>query len=82
LNQKDLVRATGEDFEVLNHNLFMLKQTCKDYDKKAAKGILGRLRQKTWSIQIDKLFAEMAEKLMSGDFEYVINASDRVVEMI
>jgi CheY-like chemotaxis protein len=61
--------AVDEDKAYLKEKLLSIQDACASYNKKAAKNILGELRQKTWSTSTKELLNAIAEHLLHSEFE-------------
>ena len=79
---EDSIEAIGEDYAQMKNKMSMLKAACDDFERNTAKKIIAELRETTWSPEINKLLAEMPEQLLSGDFDAVSFAADKVIEII
>ena len=66
------------DYADLRKQLKIVKQACDEFDKKTAKKIIIELRQEAWSAQIKELLSEMAEQLLSGDLDNVVDIAERI----
>ena len=69
------------DHAYLCEKLLILKEACEAYDKKTAKSAMAELRQKTWPHPTEELLGTMAEHLLTGDFEEVLNAAEKIIRM-
>ena len=66
----------------LREKLAAVKEACETFDKKAAKGAINELRQKTWSGPTTELLSTMAEHLLNGDFDEVVHTADKIIETL
>jgi CheY-like chemotaxis protein len=58
-----------EDTAYLKERLTVIQTACAAYNKKAAKTVLGELRQKTWTPPTEELLDAIAEHLLHSEFE-------------
>jgi hypothetical protein len=61
--------ATDEDTAYLKEKLLVIQAACTSYSKKAAKDVMGELRQKKWSQSTNELLNAVAEHLLHSEFE-------------
>ena len=73
--------AVSEDYVYLRGKLLSIKRACRHHDKKTAKSALDELRQTVWQPSIKELLAAIAEHLLGGDFEEVVNIADGIIEL-
>jgi len=79
---EDGAEAEEGDYTYLLEKLSAVKKSCIIFDKKTAKGILIELRNKIWPPKVKELLGDMAEQLLSGDLDKVIEISNEVEEYI
>ena len=77
--EENRTEATDEDYAVMREKLLLLKKSCKEFDKKIAKEIIAELRRKSWQPPVNDLLGDMAENLMSGNFNEVSLAADTII---
>jgi signal transduction histidine kinase/CheY-like chemotaxis protein len=61
--------AVDEDNAYLKEKLLSIQEACVSYNKKAAKDMLGELREKTWSRSTKELLNSITEHLLHSEFE-------------
>jgi len=66
------------DYAYLRKQLNLIKKACDEYDKKVAKDLLIDLREKAWIPQIKELLSDMAEQLLSGDLDNVMDIAVKI----
>jgi signal transduction histidine kinase/CheY-like chemotaxis protein len=66
---EDSTEIVDEDKPFLREKLFVFREACAAYDKKAAKDILIELKKKKWSHQTKEVLNILVEHLMHSDFE-------------
>jgi len=69
------------DYELLLSKLKDIKDACEVIDKKTAKDSIIELRRLHWPPEIDSILGEMAMLLISGAFDEVISAADRIIDI-
>ncbi|MCL2184847.1 MAG: response regulator [Treponema sp.] len=62
-------KISDDDLSLLKEKLLIIKTSCKELDKKAAKTVLNELRQKKWSSQIETALDDISEFLLHSEFE-------------
>jgi len=79
LNNEDLIEA---DSGYLLEKLAEIKTACENYDNRTIKGIIQELRKAAWSDDIKELLGTMAEQLLSGDPDEVLNTVHKIKQII
>jgi len=69
------INLTDNDKRFLWEELAAIHSACAKYNKKAAKTILAKLRQKSWPRPVRELLNTISEHLLHGDFEEAANAA-------
>jgi len=70
------------DYTYLQKELDVIIKACDSFDNRTAKEAIAELRNRTWSAQINKLLSIMAEQLLSGDSDGVIESAKKINEVI
>jgi HPt (histidine-containing phosphotransfer) domain-containing protein len=76
------VDAANCDYDGLREKMLAVKDACAVIDNKTAKSIIVELRKTAWSQPIKGLLGDMAEHLLSGDFDEVARTADKICEAI
>jgi hypothetical protein len=61
--------------------LLIIKEACEIYDKKTAKTALAELRQKIWPQAEGDLLDKIADNLLGGDFDEVVQAVNYILNL-
>jgi len=72
------IEAEEGDYSDLERELSNVKEACGIYDKKKAKDIISGLRKKRWSPEINEQLGTIAEKLLSGDLDSVLEVIEKI----
>ena len=70
------------DYSYLKEKILVVKMACGRYNKKEAKDAMNELRQITWQPAIKELLSSVTTHLLCGDFNEVLLASDKIIEII
>jgi len=70
------------DYSLLKDKLLTVKSACETLDIKIAKDIIAKLRKSPWSTEINSQMGSMSRHLVSGDFDDVISAVDKIIDSL
>ncbi|MCL1889122.1 MAG: transporter substrate-binding domain-containing protein [Desulfovibrionaceae bacterium] len=71
-----------QDREYLREQMFAVQEACSIFDKKAAKAVLGELREKRLARSTGELLGRMADHLLHGDFGEVSRIAGNIIETL
>jgi signal transduction histidine kinase/CheY-like chemotaxis protein len=76
--EKELKTEKGEsgDLSQLKEKLLEIRNACGEYDKKTAKNLLGELKKKAWTQQVDEQLGILAELLLHSEFDEAVKNID------
>jgi HPt (histidine-containing phosphotransfer) domain-containing protein len=77
LTPQETESQNSESVEYLREKLIIIKNACKIYDKKTAKNLINELRKKSWSAEVRDLLSQIAEYLLSGDYNEIRTIIDK-----
>jgi len=72
---RELNAGEKGDVEFLKDKLLEIRTACDVFDKKAAKDLLAKVKEKSWDISVDKCLSEIAGSLLHSEFD---EASDLI----
>ena len=71
--------AIDDDRPYLLEKLRALKEASAAYDKKAARGVMADLKEKTWSQPTMEFLDAIAENLLHSEFDEIVSAVDKFI---
>jgi len=72
------VDPADENLSYLEEKMLDIKKACEAYDQVTAKAIVAEIKEKEWSSDTKELLATITEKLLCGDYEEVIEITDKM----
>ena len=70
---------TPDDQALLREKLPVIKEACESFDKKAIKGALSELKQKSWPPPANELLDSISECLLGGDYAEIANIVEKAL---
>jgi len=69
--QSESAEMTDEDKVFLNEKLLVIKEACEECDDEPAEEALTKLKQKTWTKQVNELLDNISQKLLHSDYDEI-----------
>jgi CheY-like chemotaxis protein/HPt (histidine-containing phosphotransfer) domain-containing protein len=73
--------TVDEDKAYLHEKLILIKAACEEYDESTAEDIITELREKEWLQPTKKLLGSISEHLLHSDFDEIVDAVNKFMEM-
>jgi HPt (histidine-containing phosphotransfer) domain-containing protein len=68
------------DIEYLQEKLLVINEACGVYNRKAVKDAINELKQKKWPLETTEILEKIAEHLLNGDYDEIMNIINKFHE--